>query len=539
LWKTGLGICLGHSGRACPAYTDLINGNEDGMGADTSAEDINPLAANFKPPGSIHNGGKVVCVVHINGVHFLPVYPCACENAESEDLQYISMALWPATFTNVRTVFTFQLLDDYLLDNLECKTSGQAYFSKLRRVTSRAFPTYIPNRYRELLRAGRQWRDVKERKWFGFGHVGRAPSAGELAIFCAACPQPNVNIPANWKEDPNVWQYGRGFVMDGNFTCYHYTQKQTQDDVWLKDGQGYMTAREKYQRHLQDAVENTERSTCNEHHAVNDKSKFKKGCDSTGLGATACLRHGCYSPNSIVDYQKGERQMNMDYSLSQSLASTNCAESPHCIVVYDVMCQYNTRLKERMGRSFYLSIPEGLRIIPGIGLFHIHGHRQQCYARYSPAFIRPAGNADGEILETLWSVLNDVGRTTSTMTLAHRSEVLDAHMGDNNWKKLIGLVPSLTKKYKKALAEKEKFKEEFECFNDSILKKVIDQWTRIALECEEKRVDNVMAMDMYDVQLPDIRTRADVHADLLSKEPANNRGITSWIANGIKLEEEQ
>ena len=28
---------------------------------------------------------------------------------------------------------------------------------------------------------------------------------------------------------------------------------------------------------------------------------------STGIGATACARHGCFFPNSVVDFQRGER----------------------------------------------------------------------------------------------------------------------------------------------------------------------------------------------------------------------------------------
>jgi len=59
--------------------------------------------------------------------------------------------------------------------------------------------------------------------------------------------------------------------------------------------------------------------------------------------------------------------------------------------------------------------------------------------RFAPTFIPGAGQTDGEILETLWAVLNKVGCTTQTMTLAHRSEVLDAHMLDNNWKKMINM----------------------------------------------------------------------------------------------------
>jgi hypothetical protein len=202
LWKAGVGIHLGHAGQPCPAYDGLVNASPEEM--EDSEDNLKPLGAYFKPPETIYNGGKVVCIVHVNGLHFMPVYPCACDNAGSEDLQFLTMALWPSTYNNIKTLFTFQLLDDYLLDNLECKTSGQAYFTKLRRVTSRAFPTSVPDRYRELLRAGRQWRNVKDRKWFGFGHSNKQPGGGELAIFCAACPQPGINIPVDWKNDSQM-----------------------------------------------------------------------------------------------------------------------------------------------------------------------------------------------------------------------------------------------------------------------------------------------------------------------------------------------
>lgn len=114
------------------------------------------------------------------------------------------------------------------------------------------------NRYKELLRLSRQWRNLEHRKWSGWGHSdipaasnseiptqnavheGRSDNfnsgnssqnpdqlpdgnstsspgapenededkgpeggAGSLAMFCATCPQPGVNIPENWKEDPN------------------------------------------------------------------------------------------------------------------------------------------------------------------------------------------------------------------------------------------------------------------------------------------------------------------------------------------------
>lgn len=83
-------------------------------------------------------------VVHTNGIHYLPVRFCRCPNAATEDIQLIQMRYYPSTYKQVRTVFTFQLLDDYLLENLECQTSTYHYFQKLRRMTNKAVPQSIP-----------------------------------------------------------------------------------------------------------------------------------------------------------------------------------------------------------------------------------------------------------------------------------------------------------------------------------------------------------------------------------------------------------
>lgn len=48
----------------------------------------------------------------------------------------------------------------------------------------------------------RQWRDLKIRKQFGFGHnQDIQPTNGSLALFCPACPQPGINLPESWKDD--------------------------------------------------------------------------------------------------------------------------------------------------------------------------------------------------------------------------------------------------------------------------------------------------------------------------------------------------
>ncbi|KAF8875480.1 hypothetical protein CPB84DRAFT_1689626, partial [Gymnopilus junonius] len=63
-------------------------------------------------------------------VHHLPVVHCTCRRAE-DDILFLEMGLFPASFDRIRTVFTFNVLTDFRLSNLECKTSAYQYYQKL------------------------------------------------------------------------------------------------------------------------------------------------------------------------------------------------------------------------------------------------------------------------------------------------------------------------------------------------------------------------------------------------------------------------
>ena len=170
-----------------------------------------------------------------------------------------------------------------------------------------------------------------------------------------------------------------------------------------------------------------------------DKSKCHKGCDVSGIGALACLRHGSYAPGSVVNFQKGEKHINVDYSVCEGIKHSNTRDVPGVILAYDINCQYAINLKKRIAESSFLDLPVDLPLLPAIGLFHVHGHQEQCYARYAPTFVRGIGKGDGEILETNWGILNGISPMTRNMSLAHRTEVMDAHFADHNWKKMVNM----------------------------------------------------------------------------------------------------
>ena len=141
------------------------------------------------------------------------------------------------------------------------------------------------------------------------------------------------------------------------------------------------------------------------------------------------------------------RQMNMDYALSQALNYETDGMS-RAITFYDINCQYNKHLKDRIASSMYLSIPVGMDIIPGIGLWHVHGHQDSCYVRYASNFINGTGRIDGEIMETLWAPLNIISPSARGMGTPHRKEVLDYQMNDCNFMKMIRISKSPTTRYR-------------------------------------------------------------------------------------------
>ena len=127
----------------------------------------------------------------------------------------------------------------------------------------------------------------------------------------------------------------------------------------------------------------------------------------------------------------------MDYAIVQAIGYITIVS--YILLLYDVICQFWVNFLTRIAQCHQLpTLPPNLSIIPGIGLFHVHGHKKECYPRYAPSFIPGAGMIDGEILETLWSPLNHTASSARSMTWYSRQEYLDAHMADSNLKKLIG-----------------------------------------------------------------------------------------------------
>ncbi|KAI6111643.1 hypothetical protein EDD16DRAFT_1521853 [Pisolithus croceorrhizus] len=402
---------------------------------------------------------------------------CQCVNAESYHMQLFHAKLYPSTFERPSTAFTFLVLDDFLRDNVECGTSGMNYYSKLHWVTSSVFPHLIADWYQELLQVAQQWHLLKLLKWTG--------------------------------GTPGWWS-------------------------WMEISRcGFMVGNLQYWEYIEATPHITEKSACNNHKVISQASASHRKLNSTGVGATACVQHGCFYLHSIVDFQKGERQLNMDYSLALSY---NMNGIQNVICFYDINCTYMKNLQKWVDKTMFLEISPSLRIVAGIRMWHVHGHKKECYARYSPLFIKGPGWVDGEIIETLWSTLNIVSASTCGMTSLHHQELLDFQMNDSNFMKMIRMISSLSWKVKAAQVVVSLAQESFERLNQAVLSSQQKNWQREEEAALKECIHNPSVMDIFEIQLTKVHG-VELHLLQTSTSNGMHHGAASWLTCGLVIEE--
>ena len=108
-------------------------------------------------------------------------------------------------------------------------------------------------------------------------------------------------------------------------------------------------------------------------------------------------------------------------------------------ILYDIWCRYGIHLRERFKDSINLDWPDFAEMMGGVGVWHIYGHIMECYGRWSTIYARHFGIVDGEILETLWSILNQILESCRGMSLANREEVISLYESDSNLRKIVNM----------------------------------------------------------------------------------------------------
>jgi CxC2 like cysteine cluster associated with KDZ transposases len=87
-------------------------------------------------------------IVSSTGIFRRSIKWCHCAKSPEAFIKLLLRAkLFPASFKNPKTAFTFEVLDHFHVDALECKMAAMNFMSKLRRITNEAFPSLVPVSY--------------------------------------------------------------------------------------------------------------------------------------------------------------------------------------------------------------------------------------------------------------------------------------------------------------------------------------------------------------------------------------------------------
>jgi len=130
-------------------YEEEFKGSSDDILADKypAAIDQDAFQLGFgssRPGKNDKDGNQVITIIDRSGIHEIGVRWCCCLDAPECDMQLMAAGLFPATFRNPKTAFTFWVLEEFHLDNLECKTTPSQFYSCLRRLTSDKFQNAVP-----------------------------------------------------------------------------------------------------------------------------------------------------------------------------------------------------------------------------------------------------------------------------------------------------------------------------------------------------------------------------------------------------------
>jgi hypothetical protein len=100
-------------------------------------------------------------------------------------------------------------------------------------------------------------------KHLGRGHdpggIGATQNGG-FAIQCRACPQPDINLPVDWKSAPSdrSWLYTLILSEDANFRLKNRLRSSLEKDPSLGPGFAYFVKADDYAEHLRNYISQKE-----------------------------------------------------------------------------------------------------------------------------------------------------------------------------------------------------------------------------------------------------------------------------------------
>ncbi|TEB21527.1 hypothetical protein FA13DRAFT_1757507 [Coprinellus micaceus] len=498
-------------------------------------------------------------LVDINGIHKTRVRCCGCNGIPNRAQQLMESGFFPGSLKQPETAFSFAVLHQFHLLQLEAKTSAYDFTSALRRLTDNTFTHLIADVYPQFLVVMQVWRVITATKRLGQAHgidevlTHRVP--GNLIVHCPVCPEPHFNLTGDWRSIPESLRHlaQQQLTADGNHHANRYRKNGDPLNRSLFRGRAYFPLDDILMQYLRPfSGTSAEKTTCNHLNASEnqDRKKFKN-MDITGVINVQCSH---VFVKLTVDLQLGERFVNTDLALAIALRHYRVLDVPELalrhvtsrdlILSYDIACGYLRKLISRFTTSFpdlVAAASQTRCIIPAV---HIQNHQDNCMYEFSAAYTPSSGHFHGETAEQYWVELNQLGPQTRQMNNGHRQDcIIDSH-SDWNWKKMMGMHITLERELRHARETYYLHKTHFRALCHRYASKV-SGWN--SLDREERRLVGKDVQCVYRRSERNVPSQQDILDALRESKPSkptpssNGTGSSNaeFISEGISIQMEQ
>ncbi|KAL0958884.1 hypothetical protein HGRIS_014200 [Hohenbuehelia grisea] len=489
--------------------------------------------------------GKHFTVLHTTGLHRVSVDYCNCERAVPRRVQLLRAGWFPATVHFPATCTTIELLRHYHCLTLTAKLSVHEFYLTMERLTDNLGIKTPKTRYRAFGRMVNEFQHIRLMKHAGRGNLSNGVETtgpGDLALRCAACPDPEENLPEDWQnaDEETKQMYSLLVLLDANFRLKNRMRSSEAADPGLHTGKAYFVEQSAYKTHLDKYISQPLTSSCSGFNAVTHaESKSTRGLRYTGVGMCVCARHEFVRPVGVGDLLQGEKFCIMDYLLLSSIAPVKVE---NLMVIYDIACQWKVKFRDRMAdMPSRLQIPSSVKIDYAIPKCHAPAHKQSCQTPHSLSLIPGVGRTDGEGIERDWSEFNGIANSTKEMGPCTRHDTLDDHFGHHNWRKTVGF--GLQRKLMLGLIEHRHQAALHDEFTRSLDPGYEEKWTSLILAWEKDK-DSFNPYELGDVPH---KTENNIKFEMIEEERLEmlrkerpdlglNQGPSAYITGALTTE---
>lgn len=211
---------------------------------------------------------------------------------------------------------------------------------------------------------------------------------------------------------------------------------------------------------------------CGESHwrAASNKGRKTAKLDETGLEIAGC-RHGL--AQWAVNMYQGELYGYANYIHVKKMIPAGVA-----YFWEDIVCKYWKWAKKAGG-------VEGSGMKPALSVMHAKAHNWTCQVIWGGRLQEGSACSTGEEVEQINSYMSRCGNTTKYMLPENREELITEHALMWNWRKMNGMVQSLSRRYTRAVKMKAESLREFDdvlnTYNVSLDDFKSDDWKNTVL----------------------------------------------------------